>query len=60
MIGGTVPVEVYTCKLFPFPVHCEGIVILQNFLEVLGMLLADIFNSKVVHYLAMCVATALE
>ena len=50
MVGGIVPVEVYICKLSPFLVHGEGIVILQNFLEVLGMLFANIFNSKVVHY----------
>ena len=50
MVEGVVPVVVYSCKLFPFLVHGEGIVILQNFLEVLGMLIANIFNYKVIHY----------
>ena len=50
MFGGIVPVEVYACKIFAFPVHGDGIVSLQKLLEILGMLLADIFNPKVVNY----------
>ena len=50
MFGGIVSVEVYAYKLFAFLVHGEGIVIIQKFLEVMGMLLAEIFNSKVVNY----------
>ena len=50
MFGGIVPVEVYACNIFAFPVHGDGIVSLQKLLVVMGMLLADIFNPKVVNY----------
>ena len=50
MALGVVPFQFNARKLVAFPINGNFVVFLEDLEEVIGMLLANILNAKVVHY----------
>ena len=46
---GVVPMKIYTCKFGPFPISSYFVVCLKGGVEVLGVFVACVLDSKVVH-----------
>jgi hypothetical protein len=47
---GVVPLEIYTCKFYSFPISSYIVVCLKGGVEVLGVFTPCVLDSKVIHY----------